>query len=284
MLKLTAYKELLALSQLYLLQEHGPHALLTVEPQLIRVLDLKKTIPQSAPKSLPPSAPPQAVRPPLPAPPTPVAKPATAPQEQKTLVLRQEAEKPKPVPEEKTTEKPFFTLQPLGASIPRDFGDLLQTIRQVHPTFSYKEEIPDDREAKAIGRQWDLTSLPADVTLLSFTTVPRQMAFLHNVAKALRFTGKHTVVLQAQQIEEADGWNKIIENPATKLLIASDYGIYTLAKLMSLVKIDTHGRHFVGKIPLFLMADVELYFKQPTLKAALWKSLSEFGLFSEQTI
>lgn len=283
MLKTETYKELLALGQLYLLQEHSWQEQVVVDPVLVKALKMRKPAPPAIPTPTEPQAIRMEPRPvPIPPPPqiVPKAAPSTPPPVQQSIAPQAPAQAPVSEPpvapspvvtEEK--KKAFLELQPMGAAAARENGELLRLIKQVYPNFSYIEKVPDDSEAKALGRQWDLNALEAEIFILSFSEVPKQVAFLQNIAKALRFGGRRATVIKAQSVEEKDGWAKIIQNDQTKCLIASDYGIYTLEKFMPFVKINDKGQHHAGTVPLFLMADVALYFKEPHLKAALWKAL-----------
>lgn len=282
MLKTEAYKELLALGQLYLLQEHSWQEQVVVDPTFVKALKMRKPALPVVPVATESQAVRAEPRPmPMPAPAAPILpKTVSVPLPQKSVEPAHPAKPPvneQPAAPSPTTveekKKAFFELQPLGAAAARENGELLRLIKQVYPNFSYIEAVPDDSEARALGRQWDLNALEAEVFILSFTEVPKQVAFLQNIAKALRFGGRRATVIQAQSVEEANGWAKIIQNDKTKCLIASDYGIYTLEKFMPFVKINDKGQHHAGTVPLFLMADVSLYFKEPHLKAALWKAL-----------
>lgn len=287
---MTAFHELLALSQLYILQENKWNDQLPIDPKFLQTFkrlspnppqkvaqgspipETKSTTPITSAPPLTPQHPvqlaPQPAPPPLQQAPAVPSKPEPLPSKVTASPL---AEKPTT-----TQPKPFFELHPPESRNPPAFGDLHKLIMQTCPDFRYIEQIPDDREATLRGTRQSNVAQDAEVLILSFSEPTKHVAFLQNVAYALRLKGKNAIVVPAQAIEDSNGWAELSSKGKVRLLIASDYGIYTMAQLMNQVKaIPDKNRHMMGSIPLFLISDVSLYLKQPQLKPALWKALCE---------
>ena len=55
-----------------------------------------------------------------------------------------------------------------------------------------------------------------------------------------------------------------------KLIISSDFGIYSFPNLMRYYR---EFQKTLGGIPVLLLTDLSLYLTQPHLKAALWQTL-----------
>lgn len=177
----------------------------------------------------------------------------------------------------KTVQKKvaLLELQPMDAPVIPDLHDLRSLVQQQSPSTAILDTIPSDTIAKQVSNQWKQQAQTPEVIILTFNESEKYLAFLHNVAKAVRLHSTPANLSSAEKIEQAKEWDKLLASQKLRLIIASDYGIYALPGLMQYYKEDSSkARCYLGNIPLLLLPDLSVYFKEPTLKASLWKAIS----------
>jgi hypothetical protein len=288
------YVELLALTQLYLLQEYKLHEKICAEPSTYALfkqyaLQKKESSPQPPPSlSLPrppqlqksqlSSRPLDPVNSPLdlakPVKATATIMPKTVSPEEKSPPPQADKEPPNRSPKSQVAS---FTLEPLPPAMPMPLNDVRSLIAEHYPAIPLAQQPPEDTLAKKIGKSWEYTASIPQAVILSFHEISKQQTFLNNICKALEIMGTPAKVFSANKIEQAKGWDNLLQSKELRFIIASDYGINALSDLMKHYReAPKQSRHYLGKIPLFLLSDVSFYLKEPTLKLPLWKALKEF--------
>jgi hypothetical protein len=248
------YYELICLTRQFLVQEHS----VAIAPQQPVKPAPVVPAPELRPILLPEVRHEAALEKPAPAPlpkpvtPPQIEKPAQPPQDRSVIALE-----PMQQPEN-------LVWKELGGFMQREFSGVAIT-----------QEIPSDEAAKKVKNSWRDALTPTDVVLLSFQEPPRQSAFLTQVANAIAVSHRPAKLLSALKIEQENGWDAFLTDSKLKLIIASDYAIYNLPQLMRHYRESSKtAEYFLGNVPLFLLADLSLYLREPLLKASLWKALS----------
>jgi hypothetical protein len=154
-----------------------------------------------------------------------------------------------------------------------DFSHLRTWISNQFSSIKLSNDIPDDSKAKAIAQKWRAPG--AEVFILSFNDLPRENAFLQNLATAIEKTGATTKVISAVKYEQEKRWHKCFKTDDLRFIITNHYSLHTLPELMKYYREDHTGKQMLGKAELHLLPDLSLYMQQPSLKAALWKALQQ---------
>lgn len=280
------YRQLLSLTQSYLLEEYTSKDWIATdqasflffqkyhpfhEPKKgssapVEPLQMAqhRPAPISRPAPIPPPAQPLAPikqeRPSLPPPPLSVpASAAAAPPP------------PTPAPPKKTS----FTLEPLSAPEKLDFEKTEKTFRELFPHLPLIAGIPEDTEAKKIGNRWKKELFEPEIVILSFNEPLPSKTFLKNLAQAVHLHLGQAAIYPAHVIEQKNKWEDLFASKKLKLILTTDLGMYSLPKLMGFYKESPNKSvRYLGDIPVLLMTDPALYFKQPTLKFSLWRALT----------
>ncbi len=174
-----------------------------------------------------------------------------------------------------STEKPndFIILEkPPKAEI--SFEKLKSLIEEISPSYPLASFVPSDEKAKMISLGYKLKKRTADITILSFKESPQGELFLKNLALALDICFMSAKVISALEIESENKWDILLTEEDLKLIIACDYSIWELPRLLPHYKeVPSKNEHFLGEVPLFLLPDVSLYLKEPLLKKSLFTAL-----------
>lgn len=132
----------------------------------------------------------------------------------------------------------------------------------------------DDALAKRMSQQWKQPAASPEVVILSFQENEEQQLFLQNVKAAINQRLAPCAIYSSLAIETRQAWDKLFLMKELRLIIATDYALYTLPGLMSHYRESPEKvQRYLGGIPLLVLADISLYLKQPQLKAALWQAL-----------
>ena len=130
--------------------------------------------------------------------------------------------------------------------------------------------------AKKIATRWKTKNQTAPFSILSLCEPEPQRKFLEEIAKALDIYFLPCRLIAAETIEKEGNWSDFLSVADLKLIIACDYTLWQLNKLMPFYKENpTTGQRMLGEIPLFLLPDLSLYLKDPLLKRSLWKALCQ---------
>lgn len=252
------YQELVSLTQLFLFREYPL-------PKRFALLPTKEEENETRLPSPPPiSASPQ-IKSPSPAPSTPtplVSAPAVL--QEKKEDLKEQAKKWELEP----LKEPFSSLEI------EEFWTLFPTL---FPHIRLSKSIPSDNEARKINTRW-LNEQEAAILILSFGETESSTAFLKKMAQGISERLASARVLSVSRIKEEE-WPQIFSSPSLRLIIASDYALYTHPPLMHHYREQAQPRKvFLFNKPLLLLSDPSLYIKEPQLKALLWKTIcNEFA-------
>ncbi|MEI8124919.1 MAG: hypothetical protein WCG42_04130 [Parachlamydiaceae bacterium] len=292
------YRELVALTQLYLFQEHTVSDRVFDAPETFEYF-LKQaqkknvnTVPEQ--KQTPPSTnPPQSTYIPKASPSPTISKTnvSTATQEINLPVSSQAS--PKPIPEQKKPEaikietvvapvtsspnkKTFFTIETPPPPKDVEMSDLKKIINEQLPHLQLIGQVPDDGEARHLPTLKQEAQRNADIILITLNEPPEHALFLSNIGKALEVYGFSIKTVSGITIEREKGWNTLLESSGLKLVIANNGSLYTLSEMQKHHKeTQKPARHYLGKHPLLLLSDLSFYLKEPALKSSLWHAIRE---------
>lgn len=187
----------------------------------------------------------------------------------------------KTVTEASENSKAFFQLAPLTPATALDLSDIRQIVTERFPSQKIIDEIPRDT---AVKRKISASNAsPIEMLIFAFSQDPKQQAFLSNVANAINLMLKVNVQLvNSIQWEQEVDWNKEFNEGALQLVIANRELIQTLPKMREHYRVEHHesdnlsaAKYYLGKTPLCIIPEIESYFKDPKLKASLWKSICD---------
>jgi hypothetical protein len=207
---------------------------------------------------------------------TPDPKPAPIPVAEPKK--REANKKPPAAPSEE--KPPFFVLDPPSKRSPPDFSALKMTLKECFPELVLLDQVPDDQEAKSKAAQWkekqqDLTAF--QLLFLSGGLPSKQQAFLSRICATLAQYQVRAGLIDAHETERKEGWGSLLSLPRLRLAVVCSYQLQQLPGLLKHYREEErHARYFFGKIPALLLPDLSVYFKEPSLKATLWKTLQSY--------
>lgn len=183
---------------------------------------------------------------------------------------------PEPIKTSPKEPKGPFQLEPFAQPIEADFNDLKKIIAERYPNQPLKDKLPCDAHAKAIKDEWQKEILIPSVLILSFTDLPQHLDFLNSLAMAIGKQLAPASVFSADRLENDKGWESILSKDSLRLIIASGHSLNSNKELMKHHReAPKEAKHYLGKIPLFLLADISVYIKNPRLKIPLWADLKK---------
>jgi hypothetical protein len=154
------------------------------------------------------------------------------------------------------------------------FQDIYKLITKLDPNFKLIEESLDDNIAKKIIYKWKYKLNAYPITILTSNRDDEELKFLQSIAKALEIYFFESKVVLIDSIEKENQWDEFLKSENIRLFIAVDDQIWHLKNLMQYYKeIPNQSLKKLGKIPLFLIPDLKLYFRNFILKKSLWKAL-----------
>lgn len=265
------YAELLALTQLHLLQEFALTEWVEADPktQAFFQADIKK---QAIPV---PVAPVHIAKETIPVPVKPAAPP---PVKTKAQTPIQKVPEAKPVVEVPPKQEQKQVLWEELKTPPQEYNlnETKRILKEKYPGQAIIEEIPNDAEAKRISSSWKQADLITDVVILSFDTNPKHCELLENVAKALVKYHVPAQVCMADKFESQSTWSELLKTKHLRLVIANGSGVHGMAGLMKHYReVAKTGKCYLDQVPLYLLPDLSLYWKEPHLKMELWKALRQ---------
>ncbi len=288
------YAELLALTQLHLLQEFSPKNFLQADAQNFVFFKKQAQMQtQAQAQPLKPQSSSQIISPPplpLKTPATPKAAPPppvnTLPPPTPAPIAKLEDHTPKPskmppipisapsTPKEST----FLTLEPLGKASEMDLSEIRKILEERFPSLTIIDETPSDAEAKQVNSRGVLDKAAApEVVILYSNEPPLQQTFLANVAKAIQIClNSPAVIVSARKLENEGGWNTLLEMKTLKLIMISKDLFNSLPDLTKRYRETTQS---LDEIPVYFLSDPPLYLKDPKLKQALWEGLKQLLCF-----
>lgn len=171
----------------------------------------------------------------------------------------------------------LFVLEPITSVTPIDFSDIRQVITERFPSQKIIDQIPNDEDVRKKEGTWQKGMAVPEVLILSFTEIPKEITFLQNIAKAIQDRLSATAqIMAAAKLEQEECWSAILSSKTLRLIIACDHGLPSIPGLMQYYReAPRHAKYYAGKVPLCLMSDISLYLNEPQLKPALWKTIQE---------
>lgn len=288
------FAELTALTQLYLMREFSQNQWIVADPEAYTYF--KQHLAATAVPPIQRTPPKQTVPPPpaasqskqqanvkvqekiQPAPPPSIPQLVAAKETIPTPVNKT----PPPTPTPPTSPTPKTTptksrvpmpesLQPISEV---DLSDFKKIMKEKFPALVILDHVPGDEEAKRINSAWKQDLIPPAVLILCADENPKHRAFLFNLAKAISVCQMPAQVVFARKIEQENGWNALLKSNSLQLVIACDSSIHGLPGLMNHYREAVkQAKHYLGQVPLYLLSDLSIYWKEPRLKATLWNAL-----------
>lgn len=210
--------------------------------------------------------------PPLPSTPHPAPiekKPAV--QAETVLPLSPAAPAEPPAPKNIEVE-PAQPLPPKDVSL----NDVRKLMSRIFPEMNFPVEIPSDAKARLAAGRWKTKNLAAPLSILAFHEQPMQHQFLMNLAAALDTVFNDAKLIQAEEIETENQWEAFLSAPGLKLAVICDYALWQMPRLLQYYRENPNrSEKFLQNIPLLLLPDLTLYFKDSSLKRSLWKALCQ---------
>ena len=231
------------------------------DPYLTLIEDTLSYIEQLQPKALES----EEVQITLPPPPKPAPKPQAKPPP-KPLP-------PAPLPQKKgQKDSSFIDLEP--PPVPQKTNNIavLKTLREIDPDLYLHEKVPSDQRAQRIKGAWKEKRGTPAIPILFQGQAHR--SFVTNIAKAIdTLYGSCRIV----EIEPQKKWDLFLDSENLKLIIAPDTMIFGTKELLPFYQENPQQKtRKLGNIPLLLLPDLSLYFKDPYLKRALWNIIRSF--------
>lgn len=196
--------------------------------------------------------------PPLPKLTKPLPKPEAKP-------IPHVAQPPPPLKKQEQKDT-FFELEP--PPIPREESNLTvrKILKEIDPDLYLHESVPNDHKAKRIKEAWKEKRDTPRIPILF--QGQKYRSFVAKIAKAIDILyGSCRIV----EIEPTKKWDLFLESENLKLIIAPDSMIFGTKELLPFYQENPQQKsRKLGKVPLLLLPDLSLYFKDPYLKRALW--------------
>ena len=186
----------------------------------------------------------------------------------KTFVL---PKKPGPVKPPLDTKKIILDNKP--KVFDDSFSDIKKDIAQIFPSMSLAKPL-DDKIAKQKSQKYKLKNIAANITILAYRENEKFYKFLDKLSVALDIYFYPSKVVSAYLIEKENNWDIFLSQKEMFLIISADYTIFELPNLRKHYKEKPSlNEKYLNDIPLFLLPDISLYFKEPTLKSSLFQAL-----------
>ena len=177
-------------------------------------------------------------------------------------------------PKQKETKDSFITLDVPVPQPPLGYNTLLPLLKKVEPDLFLHEKIPSDHKAKRIKEAWKIKEGTPDIPIL--THGGQNLPFLTNLAKAIETRFSSSRVIDVKQIEQEKKWDLFLSSPQLRLIIAPDATLWDSKEILTFYKENPQkGVRHLGKVPLLLLPDLSLYYKDPYLKRSLWNVICQ---------
>jgi len=154
-------------------------------------------------------------------------------------------------------------------------------VAKVAPEIVLIDEIPEDAVAKTTANRWKTKQQSAPISVLSYNDPPEHKAFLIEIIDALNVYCEEARLVDAETIEKEKQWSAFFSTGNIKYIIACGFTLWQLHDLKQFyTETPSQEMRMLGNIPLFLLPDLSLYLREPSLKRSLWKSLCQKLTFS----
>ncbi|MCB1107833.1 MAG: hypothetical protein KDK76_07040 [Chlamydiia bacterium] len=193
----------------------------------------------------------------LPPPPSPPKVKTSPPPKAEPLPQKEEKERP---------QKIFIELTPPPIPPLEPRNEMKKLLKELAPDLYLHETIPSDAKAKRIKDAWKEKREVPDIPILVQGNEYR--SFMANLAKAIDTVYGSARIIEVTQDKK---WDLFLESKNLKLIIAPDSVIFGSKYLLPFYQENPQQKtRKLGNVPLLLLPDLSLYFKDSYLKRALW--------------
>ncbi|MFA6119273.1 MAG: hypothetical protein WCT85_03165 [Parachlamydiales bacterium] len=157
-----------------------------------------------------------------------------------------------------------------------NFNDIKNVLKKIQPNLILTDEIPDDKTAKQKAQKYKFKNISSPITILAYKENEDYYKFLEKLSIALNIYFMPTKVVSAYLIEKQNNWEAFFSENEINLIISSDYTVFELPILRKHYKENpSQQEKYLKEIPLFLLPDISIYFKEPSLKLSLFKAIEK---------
>jgi len=163
-------------------------------------------------------------------------------------------------------KKQFIELDTPKIPPPQPNEEMRKKLKELDPNLYLHGTVPDDLKAKQIKNAWkEKRQTPAIPILFQGKNY---RSFVEKIAKAIDTVyGSCRVV----EIHPQKKWDLFLESENLRLIISPDTFIFGNKDLLSFYQeTPRQKKRSLGKIPLLLIPDLGLYYKDPYIKRSLW--------------
>jgi len=164
------------------------------------------------------------------------------------------------------TKNIFIKLEPPSTPPKTSTDKIKHLLLQIDPEIYLHDNPPSDHFAKQIKTRWkEKRDTPTIPILFQGKTYH---SLLLNIAKAIDITFATCRLIETGKKRD---WKFFLQSPNIKYIIAPDHLIFSTKALLHLYKeLPQESMSYLGNIPLLLLPDLSLYYKDPYLKRSLW--------------
>jgi hypothetical protein len=180
--------------------------------------------------------------------------------------------KPKPIINKVEIKEEFQ--DPIKQTL-ENFDDIRRIVSIVAPEFGPIDEIPSDMLAQKISTRWKTKNQTAPISILSFAESDEQKALLEKIAIAIDVYFGPAKLIHAETIEKEKQWDAFLSVEELKTIICCDHTLWQLSLVKHYKENPQDSKRMLGNKDLFLLPDLSLYMKDPSLKRSLWKALCQ---------
>ncbi len=179
---------------------------------------------------------------------------------------KEEAAPPPPPTPEVRSKKKTFELKPQLKAPSESLVGVRKVLKEIAPDLYVHDTVPSDHKARRVKEAWKEKRETPTFPIL-FQGAPYR-SFVANIAKAIDLTyGTCRIV----EVEPQKKWDLFLESENLKLILAPDALIFGTKELLSFYQETPQQKvRTLGNVPLLLLPDLSLYYKDPYLKRALW--------------
>ena len=171
--------------------------------------------------------------------------------------------------EEQNVKDSFIILDPPTVPSIQPTDKMKTLLLQIDPTLVLYNTPLSDLSAKQIKKEWkrEIPTIP-----ILFQGKPFR-SFVTNIARAIEITFATSSCLV--EVKEGKDWNLFLQSSNIRFIIAPDYLIFSTQELLPFYKEKPQQRvRYLGKVPLLLLPNLSLYYKNPHLKRSLWNVIT----------
>lgn len=205
-----------------------------------------------------------------------IEKTSNAPDRPMQLPLKAEPSPlAKPPPEaKKTHQNKEFVFSLEKPTVPEiALHDMHALTKKIAPNLFLHEKIPSDRKAITIKNAYQKRATHATATFLYFGNTYK--SFIKNVVHATDIALCDASLVE-KPFQNSNEWEVFLQSSHIKLIIAADSVFFDDKTLRKFYTENAAEKScFLCNIPLLLLPDLSLYYKDPYLKRSLWNLICQ---------